>query len=157
MQSLGELSLIVASLSVVIGVVLFYLEYRRSRRDKGYDSYVRTMMAMIDLKKQMIMYPGLQGLYESYPAYEALSTNQRKMFHWSGILLDIGEIVFIASPLGRGWMGEDEWDGWKSFISRFMAKSEIFQLVWANTRGDYGKRYRQFIDEISDEVRATSK
>jgi len=115
------------------------------------------MMAMIDLKKQMILHPELHGLYESYTAYETLSTNQRKMFHWSGILLDIGEIVFIASPLGRGWMGEEEWDGWKSFLSRFMANSEIFQLVWTNTRDDYGKRYRQFIDEIYEEVRTASQ
>jgi hypothetical protein len=157
MQLLGELSLIIASLSVVIGVVLFYLEYRRSRKDKGYESYVQTMMAVVDLKKQMIRYPELQGLYESYTAYEALSPNQRKMFHWSGILLDIGEIVFIASPLGRGWMGDDEWDGWKGFLGRFMANNEIFQLVWANTRDDYGKRYRQFIDEIYEEARASSK
>ncbi|MFW9800924.1 MAG: hypothetical protein ACFFD9_10840 [Candidatus Thorarchaeota archaeon] len=153
MQLLGELSLVVASLSIVVGMVFFYLEYRRSRRDKGYESYVGAMMALIDLKKQMVGDPGLQSMYEFYTGYEALSPNQRKTFHWSGILLDIGEIVFIASPLGRGWMGEDEWDGWKQFLSRFMANNEIFRLVWTNTREDYGKRYRQFVDEIHEETR----
>jgi len=157
MQSLGELSLLVASLSVVIGVVLFYLEYRRSRKDKGYESYVRTMMALIDLKKQLIMHPELQGLYEYDTEYEVLSTNQRKIYHWSSILLDIGEIVFIASPLGRGWMGEEEWEGWKQFLSRFMENSEIFQLTWTKAKDSYGKRYRQFIDDIYEEVRSTSK
>lgn len=152
MQLLGELSLVIASVSVVIGVVLFYLEYRRQREDKGYEAYVRTMMALSNLKQQMIVHPELQELYEGDKEYKALSSNERKMFHWSGMLLDIGEVVFIASPLGRGWMGDEEWEGWGRFLGSFMATSEIFRLVWAKSRDSYAKPYRQFIDGLHEEI-----
>ncbi len=54
-------------------------------------------------------------------------------------------------------MGEEEWEGWKQFLGRFMANSEIFQLAWTKARDSYGRRYRHFIDEIYEEVRATGK
>ena len=152
MQLLGELSLIIASVSVVVGVVLFYLEYRRQREDKGYEAYMRTVMALSNLKLQLIEHPELQELYEGDSEYEALSSDERKMFHWSGMLLDIGEVVFIASPLARGWMGEEEWEGWGRFLGRFLANSGIFRLVWAKTRDSYAKPYRQFIDDLEEDM-----
>ena len=157
MQLIGELSLVVASFSVVIGMVLFYLEYRRNRRDRGYQTYVRALLEVVDLEKQMIVYPELQGLYENEAEYAALTTAQRKMYHWSAMLLIIGEFVFTISPLGRGWMGEVEWDGWRRFIKSFMATNEIFRLSWKLNRDVYGRQYRNFVDEIFEEVLSTNE
>ena len=157
LQLIGELSVVVASVSVVIGIVLFYLEYRRSRLDRGYKTYVESLLEVVDLEKQMLLHPELQRFYEHDGEYAALTPDQRKMFHWSGMLLITGEFAFTISPLGRGWMGEDEWDGWPRYIRSYMATNEIFRLAWKINRDVYGRKYRNFVDEIYDEVLSSMK
>ncbi len=116
--------------------------------EKGYDTYVRTLLTLIDMEKMFIQYPALQNLWTSNDSYRELTAEQRTIFHWSVLLFDLFEIVFIASPLNRGWMGHDEWDGWSRFVYGFMEDSADFRFTWEFNREDYGSKYREFVDKL---------
>ena len=124
------------------------MEYRKSRRDKGYETYIQTLLSMVEIEKMFIQHPELQSVWNWDPEYNKLSQEKRKIYHWCVLLLDIFEAVFIASPLNRGWMGQDEWDGWCRFISKFMESSEDFRFAWESNREIYSKIYRKYVDEI---------
>ncbi|MHA2084889.1 MAG: hypothetical protein ACXAEB_04935 [Candidatus Thorarchaeota archaeon] len=149
MQDILPIALqIVPAVSIIIGIILFYVELRRSRIDKGYDTYVRTLLSLIDIEKMFIQYPELQDLWTSDQSYRQLTAEKRTIFHWSVLLFDLFEIVFISSPLNRGWMGQDEWDGWSRFVSSFFEDSEDFRFAWTSNREVYSKKYREYVDGL---------
>ena len=64
---------IVPTVSILIGIILFYFELRRSRMEKGYDTYVRTLLMLIDMEKMFIQYPALQNLWTNNDSYRELT------------------------------------------------------------------------------------
>ncbi|MHA2065908.1 MAG: hypothetical protein ACXABY_16175 [Candidatus Thorarchaeota archaeon] len=149
MQDLFTVTIqIIPAVSIIIGIILFYVELRRSRIDKGYDTYVKTLLSLIDMEKMFIQYPALQDLWTSDEAYRQLTSEKRTIFHWSVLMFDLFEIVFISSPLNRGWMGKDEWDGWSRFVYSFLEGSADFRFAWENNREVYSNKYREYVDRL---------
>lgn len=148
--TLSDLLQILQALSIafgIFGILAFYFEYRKSRKDKGYDTYVQTILSLVDIEKLFIEHPEMQSLWTYDETYKSLSKERRKIYHYCGMLIDIFEIVFIASPLNRKWMSEDEWDGWEQWITELMKYSEDFRLAWKNNRESYCKKFRSYMDE----------
>lgn len=119
----------------------------RARARAGYETYVQTILSLVDLEKLFIQHPEMQTLWEYDPSYKDLPQERRKVYHWCNLLIDIFEIVFIASPLNRRWMSQDEWDGWDQFVEELMENSETFRLAWELNRDFYCEKYRNYMDE----------
>jgi hypothetical protein len=131
----------------MFGIIAFYVEYRKSRKDKGYDTYIQTILSWVDLEKLLIQHPELQSLYEYNKSYKELPKERRKNYHWFSMFLGIVEIVFIASPRDRKWMSRDEWEGWDEWISELINKSEDFRLTWKMDKNYYCEKFRNYMDE----------
>lgn len=101
----------------------------------------------MDLEKLFIEYPEIQSVYEYDESYTELSKKKRKIYHWCVMSISIFEIVFIASPLNRKWMNEDEWEGWDQYISELMKFSDDFRHAWEDNRDFYCKKFRNFMDK----------
>jgi len=145
--TLSDLLQVLQALSIAFGIIVFYVEYRKSRRDKGYETYVQTILSLVDIEKLFIQHPEMQSLWTYDQSYKDLSKERRKIYHWCNMLIDVFEIVFIASPLNRRWMSEDEWDGWDQYISELMEHSEDFRLAWKRNRDFYCEKFRNHMDE----------
>ena len=63
MQSLAtNLIALFSGVSVLVAIILFYMEYRKSRRDRGYETYIQTLLSQVEIEKMFIQYPELQKL-----------------------------------------------------------------------------------------------
>lgn len=100
------------------------------------------------MEKLFIQHPEMQSLWEYDEEYKGLPKERRKIHHYCGMLQSLFEIAFIASPLSRGWMTEEEWDGWEQFIKELTRESEDFRLAWEHNKDFYCKKYRDYMEEI---------
>lgn len=144
---LSDLLQVLQVLAVVFGIAAFYIEYRKGKKDKGYETYVQTILATVDMEKIFIEHPDMQELWTYDTAYRGLSKAQRKMYHWCAMLIDVFEIVFIASPRNRKWMSEDEWDGWERYMEELLENSEIFRTTWDINKELYCARFQNYMNE----------
>jgi len=144
--ALSDLLQVFQAIAVAFGIIAFYIEYRKSRKDKGYETYVQTILATVDIEKLFIEHPEMQKLWAYNDEYMRLGKEKRKMYHWCSMLIDIFEIVFIASPLHRSWMGKDEWDGWEQYIDELIENSEVFRITWESNKELYCRKFRTYID-----------
>lgn len=138
----------IQAISVIVGIIAFYIEYRRSIRERGYHTYIETKTSLVDLEKLFIEHPEMQRLWEYDDKYKELSIERRKLYHYCSMLQEIFEVVFIASPHDRGWMAKEEWEGWEEFIKDLAKNSEEFRLAWILSRDMYAGKYRSYMDNI---------
>jgi hypothetical protein len=146
--NLSDVLQIVQALSIAFGIIAFFFEYRRNVRDRGYNTYIQTIMSLVDMEKLFIQYPEMQNLYEYDEEYKSLRKEKRRIYHYCSMLLDVFEIAFIASPYNRGWMDKEEWGGWEQYIKELAKKSEEFRLAWKLNKDFYCKKFQNFMERI---------
>jgi len=146
--ALTDVVQVAQAVSIIAGIIAFYIEYRKTVRERGYNTYIETKSILVCLEKLFIEHPEMQILYEYLDEYKDLTIERRKVYHYCSLLQELFEIVFIASPLDRGWMTSEEWEGWEEFIRDIAAHSEEFRLSWRHDREMYAEKYRSYMDQI---------
>jgi hypothetical protein len=145
--TISDVVQILQVISIVFGILIFYPEYRRSVRDRGYNTYLQTVFHLVDLEKMFIQHPELQKLWEYDDVYRNLSKNGRKRYHWCSILIDVFEIVYLASPHQRKWITKEEWEGWEQLISEIATNNQEFHIAWETAKNMYSEKFTTYMDD----------
>jgi hypothetical protein len=136
---------ILASLSVILGVPFFIIEYRRRGRDLGYQTYLAASQASIELEKILIDHPDIRDVVEEKGNVKYENVPQTKYYYNS--LMILFENVYLCWK--KGWMAEDEWDGWAEWM-KIMMKRQDFQKAWEEEKKLYSKSFIKYMDSLKE-------
>jgi len=146
-----DLLQIIQTLGIFSGIIAIYLEYRKSNRDRGYETYLRTALMYTELQRWMGEHPEIQEVFEYDQKYKSLSKPEKLRYDYCSNLLLIFEIIYRAHQ--KGWLERDEWESWEDLIEELGRKSTCFQETWKNEGYLYSKKFREFLDSLMTKQR----
>jgi len=137
---------LIEMVGILSGILAIYLEYRKTRSERGYDTYLQTALAYIELERYMGENKEIQEIFAYDPKYKALSPEDRMRYDYCTMVLMVFEIIYLAHI--KGWLEKDEWEGWGELIKELIKESKYFRETWKNEGYLYAKKFRDFINSI---------
>lgn len=93
----------------------------------------------------------LLSLYDYDPEYTALTTEEKRLFHYCGALIMTFEIVYECHQKGYFKSGilfrreDSTWNDWARWLQELLRYSPIFRRTWEWSKNDYDA---EFIAEV---------